>query len=184
MAESRTRKKRVRISCISPYKAQVYAIKEKLGNKYGADVDNAFSVNFSSVDGFQGSESDVIIISTVRSNAKGSIGFLSNLQRGNLCLHVMGNGSTLENSGSVWKKLVMDAKSRGSFFNVQEDKKLAIAALIEAGDSNVVTEAIISSSDQSQSITRRFAALSISNDAGTATNSSFDLSEPINDKLI
>lgn len=76
----------VRVGCISPYKAQVYTIKEKLGNKYAAKAGNAFSVNVSSVDGFQGSEADVIIISTVRSNAKGSIGFLSNLQRANVAL--------------------------------------------------------------------------------------------------
>lgn len=42
-------------------------------------------------------------------------------------LWVLGNGSTLENSGSIWQKLVIDAKSRGCFYDVQEDKKLAIA---------------------------------------------------------
>ncbi|KAK1402147.1 putative helicase MAGATAMA 3 [Heracleum sosnowskyi] len=132
--ESGIRKQKVSVGCISPYKAQVDSIKEKLGDKYGAKAGNVFSVNVSSVDGFQGSEADVIIISTVRSNAKGSIGFLSNLQRANVALTrarhslwVLGNGSTLENSGSVWKKLVMDAKSRGCFYNVQDDKKLAIA---------------------------------------------------------
>ncbi|KAD4585199.1 hypothetical protein E3N88_22800 [Mikania micrantha] len=39
-----------------------------------------------SVDGFQGSEEDVIIISTVRCNSKGSVGFLSNYQRTNMAL--------------------------------------------------------------------------------------------------
>lgn len=74
------------MGCISPYKAQVYAIKEKLGTKYRAGRNDHFSVNVSSVDGFQGSEADVIIISTVRSNANGSVGFLSNLQRANVAL--------------------------------------------------------------------------------------------------
>lgn len=64
----------------------MFAIKEKLGNKYSADPNSDFSVNVSSVDGFQGSEEDVIIISTVRSNGNGSIGFLSNLQRTNVGL--------------------------------------------------------------------------------------------------
>lgn len=72
------------VGCISPYKAQVNAIQQKLGNKYiGSDY---FTVNVRSVDGFQGSEEDVIIISTVRCNGKGSIGFLSNHQRTNVAL--------------------------------------------------------------------------------------------------
>ncbi|PHT84563.1 hypothetical protein T459_13006 [Capsicum annuum] len=55
-----------------------------------------------SVDGFQGGEEDVIIISTVCCNSSGSVGFLSNLQRANIaltraryCLWILGNGSTL-----------------------------------------------------------------------------------------
>ncbi|KAM7523913.1 hypothetical protein LguiA_013815 [Lonicera macranthoides] len=124
-------------------KAQVFAIKEKLGNLYSADPDCDFSVNVSSVDGFQGSEEDVIIISTVRSNGNGSIGFLSNLQRTNVgltraryCLWVLGNEATLVNSRSVWKKLVIDAKDRGCFYNANEDKNLDKAikgALLELG---------------------------------------------------
>lgn len=83
--ESVARKQRVSVGCISPYKAQVNAIHEKLGNKY-MGYENYFSVNVRSVDGFQGSEEDVIIISTVRCNGRGSIGFLSNHQRTNVAL--------------------------------------------------------------------------------------------------
>ena len=73
------------MGCISPYKAQVTAIQEKLGNKYKGS-ENFFTVNVRSVDGFQGSEEDVIIISTVRCNGSGSVGFLSNHQRTNVAL--------------------------------------------------------------------------------------------------
>lgn len=73
------------VGCISPYKAQVNAIQERLGNKYICS-EQYFTVNVRSVDGFQGSEEDVIIISTVRCNAKGSVGFLSNHQRANVAL--------------------------------------------------------------------------------------------------
>lgn len=78
--------KKVRVGCISPYKAQVFAIQKSLGKTYSTDANDLFSVNVSSVDGFQGGEEDVIIISTVRSNGNGSIGFLSNRQRTNVAL--------------------------------------------------------------------------------------------------
>ncbi|KAI3722952.1 hypothetical protein L2E82_34185 [Cichorium intybus] len=133
--ESVARKRRVSVGCISPYKAQVNAIQEKLGDKYMSS-ENYFSVKVRSVDGFQGSEEDIIIISTVRCNGRGSVGFLSNYQRTNValtraryCLWILGNGSTLVNSGSIWKNLVVDAKDRGCFYNVSEDMNLAQAAM-------------------------------------------------------
>nr|GMD93313.1 probable helicase MAGATAMA 3 [Ipomoea batatas] len=39
-AKSLASKQRVRVGCISPYKAQVYAIQEKLGKKYSTDEDS------------------------------------------------------------------------------------------------------------------------------------------------
>jgi superfamily I DNA and/or RNA helicase len=70
------------VGVISPYAAQVVAIREKLGRKY--DNLDGFAVKVKSVDGFQGGEEDIIIISTVRCN--GSIGFISNRQRTNAAL--------------------------------------------------------------------------------------------------
>ncbi|CAK9150158.1 unnamed protein product [Ilex paraguariensis] len=143
-----TTKQKVRVGCISPYKAQVFAIQDKLGKTYSTDVDSEFSVNVRSVDGFQGGEEDVIIISTVRCNGNGAIGFLSNHQRANValtraryCLWVLGNEPTLIKSGSVWKKLIMDAKARGCFYNAIDDRNLAHAitgALIELGQLNTL----------------------------------------------
>ncbi|KAL0332791.1 UNVERIFIED_CONTAM: putative ATP-dependent helicase C29A10.10c [Sesamum calycinum] len=141
--ESITSKTKVRVGCISPYKAQVCAIQKSLRNTYSTDANDTFSVNVRSVDGFQGGEEDVIIISTVRCNGNGSVGFLDNRQRANValtraryCLWILGSASTLLNSGSVWKKLVMDAKSRGCFYNAYEDNNLSLAVarrLIEVG---------------------------------------------------
>ncbi|KAL7143774.1 hypothetical protein ABFS83_08G214600 [Erythranthe nasuta] len=127
-------KKRVRVGCISPYKAQVFAIQESLGNaNYSTDANDLFSVNVRSVDGFQGGEEDVIIISTVRCNGNGSLRFLDNRQRANValtraryCLWILGDGKTLLDSRSVWQKLVVDAKKRGCFYNVYEDKNLSL----------------------------------------------------------
>lgn len=121
-------KQKVRIGCISPYKAQVTAIQEAVGKCYSSD--DAFSVSVRSVDGFQGGEEDVIIISTVRSNWKGSVGFLDSLQRANValtraryCLMIVGNGTTLSKSESVWAKLVMDATNRGCYYNGSLDSE-------------------------------------------------------------
>jgi senataxin len=76
--ESVAKKQRVSIGDISPYKAQVFSIQEKLEKTYSMAAESDFSVSIRSVDGFQGGEEDVIIISTVRSNEVGSVGFLSN----------------------------------------------------------------------------------------------------------
>ncbi|XP_026399274.1 uncharacterized ATP-dependent helicase C29A10.10c-like [Papaver somniferum] len=132
---------KVSIGIISPYNAQVVAVSEKLGDKYGTHCD--FSVSVRSVDGFQGGEEDVIIISTVRSNGNGSIGFLSDEQRTNValtrarcCLWILGNGETLMNSDSVWRKIVLDAKDRRCYFKADDDKRLSeviIDSLIEHG---------------------------------------------------
>lgn len=72
------------VGVVSPYNAQVRAIQEKIGKTY--DMYDGFSVKVKSVDGFQGAQEDVIIISTVRSNRAGSVGFLTNLQRTNVAL--------------------------------------------------------------------------------------------------
>lgn len=79
---------KISVGCITPYKAQVLAIQGKLGDLHGTreEVESKFSVNVRTVDGFQGCEEDVIIISTVTGKRNGSIGFLSTPQRANVAL--------------------------------------------------------------------------------------------------
>ncbi|CAN1305895.1 Probable helicase MAGATAMA 3 [Linum perenne] len=77
-------KEKVSVGVISPYAAQVTEIQRKLGRRY--EHGDGFSVKVRSVDGFQGGEEDIIIISTTRSNSSGAIGFLSNGQRANVAL--------------------------------------------------------------------------------------------------
>ncbi|TKY64709.1 ATP-dependent helicase [Spatholobus suberectus] len=139
--------KKMTVGIISPYVAQVCAIEEKVTRHTKVSESGGFEVNVRSVDGFQGGEADVIIISTVRCNKKGSIGFLSDRRRVNValtrarhCLWILGNGTTLLNSGSVWKKLVIDAKKRGCFYNAQEDKCLAKALLYSLIELNEVND--------------------------------------------
>ncbi|KAF4404609.1 hypothetical protein G4B88_005995 [Cannabis sativa] len=149
--ESSRTKKKVRVGVISPYKAQVHVMSEKIGKKYSSDAQSDFSLSIRSVDGFQGGEEDIIIISTVRCNVNGSVGFLSNRQRSNValtraryCLWIVGSGTTLVKSGSVWKKLVIDAKERNCFHNAEEDKNLTnaiIATLLELNQHDVIANA-------------------------------------------
>uniref|UniRef100_A0ACD5UEM4 Uncharacterized protein n=1 Tax=Avena sativa TaxID=4498 RepID=A0ACD5UEM4_AVESA len=120
--------KKVTVGVICPYTAQVLAIQEKLRKmKFGCLI-----VKISSVDGFQGGEEDIIILSTVRSNSDGAIGFLSNRQRTNVsltrarhCLWILGNAATLSSSGSIWADLVCNAKERQCFFNANRDEAIS-----------------------------------------------------------
>ncbi|KAM0906287.1 hypothetical protein ACQ4PT_016853 [Festuca glaucescens] len=87
----------VSVGVICPYAAQVEAIQGKIGD---VKAMRPLVLRVNSVDGFQGSEEDVIILSTVRSNGAGSIGFLSNRRRANVALtrarYALSSGSELE----------------------------------------------------------------------------------------
>lgn len=116
--------KKITVGVISPYTAQVVAIQEKMRRMKFEPL----AVKINSVDGFQGGEEDIIILSTVRSNSAGLVGFLSNRQRTNVsltrarhCLWILGNASTLSSSGSIWADLVRNAKDQQCFFNANKD---------------------------------------------------------------
>ncbi|KAG5534416.1 hypothetical protein RHGRI_022516 [Rhododendron griersonianum] len=137
-------KQKLKVGCLSPYQGQVLALRNKLGETYNTDSYPDFTVDVQSVDEFKGGVEDLIIISTVRCNGEGSVGFLSNRQITNValtcarhCLWILGNGATLITSGSVWKELVVDAKARGCFYDANDDKDLAQAvasALVELNE--------------------------------------------------
>lgn len=65
------------IAVITPYAAQVRHLRESLLS-WGVDVDT--------VDGFQGREKEAVVISLVRSNPQGEIGFLADTRRMNVAL--------------------------------------------------------------------------------------------------
>ena len=81
------------IGVITPYAKQSQQISKKT------------KVAVESVDGFQGGERDIIIISLVRSNNEGKVGFLNDLRRLNVSLTrakkkliIIGNRETLESN--------------------------------------------------------------------------------------
>ncbi|PWA77566.1 P-loop containing nucleoside triphosphate hydrolase [Artemisia annua] len=129
------KKQNISVGCITPYTAQVVAIEGKLKDMiYQTREDGCdFSVNVRTVDGFQGCEEDLIIISTVTAKGSDSIGFLSTSQRANValtrarhCLWILGNEDILKHSSPIWRQLVDDAKKRSCFHEIHEDKSLAL----------------------------------------------------------
>ena len=76
---------RIDVGIISPYRAQVQYLRRLLMKReYFKPFRRLISVN--TVDGFQGQERDVIVISLVRSNDEGQIGFLRDLRRMNVAI--------------------------------------------------------------------------------------------------
>ena len=89
------------VGIISPYRAQVQYLK-KLIKKYEFFKHYRRLISVNTVDGFQGQERDVILISLVRSNDEGQIGFLKDLRRMNVAmtrarmkLIILGNKDTM-----------------------------------------------------------------------------------------
>jgi len=76
---------RLDVGIISPYRAQVQYLRQLIRKReFLKPFRSLISVN--TVDGFQGQERDIIIISLVRSNDEGQIGFLRDLRRMNVAI--------------------------------------------------------------------------------------------------
>lgn len=101
---------RLDVGIISPYRLQTQYIRQLIKkDAFFRQIRNTISVN--TVDGFQGQERDIIMISLVRSNDQGQIGFLNDLRRMNVAitrarmkLIIIGNAETLSHH-SFYKKL-------------------------------------------------------------------------------
>ena len=92
---------RIDFGVISPYKAQVYYLRRLLRECKSLKPFRSL-ITINTVDGFQGQERDVVLISLVRSNEDGEIGFLRELRRMNVAmtrarmkLMIVGNVATL-----------------------------------------------------------------------------------------
>jgi len=99
-AQAESPLEKLKITVLSPYTKQIHALRHRLPS----------SVSCSTVDSFQGRESDIVIFSAVRSNAEGDIGFLDDARRLNvmwtrarLALIIIGNRQTM-NGNPLWKR--------------------------------------------------------------------------------
>lgn len=107
------------IAIIAPYRAQVRLLRDRLADVPGLEVD--------SVDGFQGREKEAVIITMVRSNPEGEIGFLADIRRTNVALTrarrkllVIGDSATLANH-PFYQRMLEHFESIGATSSVWEE---------------------------------------------------------------
>jgi len=108
------------IGVITPYAAQSARLQAQLA----ALVDAGLEVD--SVDGFQGREKEAILVSAVKSNVDGEVGFVADARRLNVALTrakkkliVIADSATLS-SDAGWRSLFDDAIARGCYRSVFE----------------------------------------------------------------
>ena len=101
LGRQRVLDERLDVGIISPYRAQVQLLRRMLRKSaYFKPLRHLITVN--TVDGFQGQERDLIVISMVRQNEEGQIGFLRDLRRMNVAitrarmkLFILGDSTTM-----------------------------------------------------------------------------------------
>ena len=101
IGKTRILDERLDVGVISPYRAQVQYLRRLFKKReFYKPYRHLISVN--TVDGFQGQERDIILISLVRANDEGQIGFLRDLRRMNVAitrarmkLIILGDASTM-----------------------------------------------------------------------------------------
>lgn len=107
----RVLEERIDFGIISPYKAQVQYLRNKI-KASGSLKPYRSLLTVNTVDGFQGQERDVIFISLVRANEDGQIGFLNDLRRMNVAitrarmkLVILGEAETMKRH-KFYRKLI------------------------------------------------------------------------------
>ena len=131
------------IGILSPYKAQCEHL-EKMVRRIGYIDKRKLTVICRTIDGFQGQECDIIILTTVRSNGNGSLGFVTDCRRLNVAitrpkysLLLVGNCNTLR-TNDVWRSLIDSPKKQ----TIQEESPSVstsiqnIAAAKSSGSNN------------------------------------------------
>ena len=118
------------IGIITPYVAQKMLIQEKLEEVFDAE-EIMNNLQISSVDGFQGREKDFIILSNVRSNPDGNIGFLSDYRRLNVSITrakygmiIIGDVNCLSTRSQIWADFIKYYDDKGLLVEPETKEKL------------------------------------------------------------
>ncbi|KAM5346868.1 hypothetical protein ACJ41O_009873 [Fusarium nematophilum] len=108
-----------KIGIITPYKAQLYELRNRFKARYGEAITNI--IEFNTTDAFQGRECEIIIFSCVRASSTGGIGFMTDIRRMNVgltraksSLWILGDSRALV-QGEFWRKLIDDAQARDRY---------------------------------------------------------------------
>ncbi|KAI1392297.1 SEN1 N terminal-domain-containing protein [Hypoxylon trugodes] len=108
-----------KIGIITPYKAQLYELRDQFSRRYGEKIKE--HIEFNTTDAFQGRECEIIIFSCVRASPTGGIGFMTDIRRMNVgltraksSLFILGDSRALV-QGEFWNKLIEDARARDRY---------------------------------------------------------------------
>ncbi|KAI1362492.1 SEN1 N terminal-domain-containing protein [Xylaria arbuscula] len=108
-----------KIGIITPYKAQLFELRERFTRRYGEKITEY--IEFNTTDAFQGRECEIIIFSCVRASSTGGIGFMTDIRRMNVgltraksSLWILGDSRALV-QGEFWNKLIEDSKARNRY---------------------------------------------------------------------
>ncbi|GMH14139.1 hypothetical protein Nepgr_015980 [Nepenthes gracilis] len=136
-----------RIGIITPYKSQLSLLRSRFSSEFGSSIMS--EIEFNTIDGFQGREVDILVLSTVRAadptapRANSSvIGFVADVRRMNVALTrarfslwILGNARTLQ-TNSDWDALIKNAKRRNLVVSVKKPYKSSLKIILESSSIN------------------------------------------------
>lgn len=115
-----------KVGMITPYSQQMDELRNRFRHALGERYEQEVEIN--TVDGFQGREKDIIILSTVRADPKAGVGFLNDIRRMNVALtrakfacYVIGKENTLRSS-KPWSALLDHAYNHHCIVHVESPK--------------------------------------------------------------